>query len=189
MKLIVNFLKLQQDIADGLTEEQIKEKVEYLKSLYERDDLTKEVLRKERKKVITELNSGIKNKKEHESYLNYFAGKITPTSFKYSKTFSKWKSEEKKDTYIRDLHKWISEKDEILKKYNASEILLMFIEKEKEKLLETKKELGTKSMDKDLEQLDALSNMISFSEDLKFFESEPVKELKKENKNRAKLRP
>ncbi len=33
MKAILDFLKLQQAVSDGLTEEQIKEKLNYLKTL------------------------------------------------------------------------------------------------------------------------------------------------------------
>ncbi|WP_168403779.1 hypothetical protein [Erwinia amylovora] len=42
MKVVLDFLKLQQAVFDGLTEEQVKEKLDYLKTLDERENISED---------------------------------------------------------------------------------------------------------------------------------------------------
>ncbi|WP_152482117.1 hypothetical protein [Dickeya sp. DW 0440] len=175
MKSILHFLDLQKAISEGLTQEQVSEKIEYLDRLEEQPGITENELYRKRRKIVDEINPWRKNQNKYKECLKYFAGKITPTDFTH-KTFWKWKSEDKREQYLAEREIWEKERDKILEEFTVTEILMKVIEKEKQKIAEKKEKMDRerKILDENIVQLNAMNNMIMFSEEVENFDFDVI---------------
>ncbi|MGR7334757.1 hypothetical protein ACU6ZE_00395 [Klebsiella aerogenes] len=187
MKDILHFLELQELVDNGLTQEQIKAKIDSLQPLDENPDMSERDFYRKRKQILNEIEPHRKNRREYKNYLNYFAGKITSMDFT-PKSFLKWKSEEKRQAYISEYKEWDKERNMIIETMTVPEILKKFIAKEKEAMSLRIESLNTevKIFNSSIDKLNAIDNLITFSEDVKSFNnSEPLPLAKKIRKNNS----
>lgn len=170
MKDIMYFLNLQKIIENGLTQEQINQKLSLLRSIDENPDISERDFFRMRKQILEEITPHRKNHQEYKKYLNHFAGMITSMEF-IPKDCLRWKSEEKRNEYIAEREKWKNERDQILKEMTVPEILRSVIEMEKENLSLRQEKLRAriKELDTEINQLNAIDDLITFTEDVKIF--------------------
>lgn len=136
MKRVLDFLNLQKEINEGMTEEHIKEKVDYVRELIDKfeEDPDYEKLRfldKQRDAVSKEIRPHQKRRRKLDKELRFFAGQITPTEFKYKKATS-FRSKDKFLAYIDERDSWNSGIDEIINSMDDNEILEVYVNKKKD---------------------------------------------------------
>jgi len=187
MKDILYFLELQKAVDNGLTQEQINKKLIALRNMDENTDISERDYFRLRKKVMEEIRPHQKNNQEYNRYLHYFAGKITSMAF-ISRDYLKWKSEEKRNEYVAEREEWRKERDQILKTMSIPEILKRVIEKEKNAIALKQENLRAEmvSLDKEVNQLNAIDDLITFTEDVKSFDKSDFSSV---NKPSARRKP
>lgn len=170
MKEIMHFLELQKAIDNGLTQEQINQKLIILRSIDENPEISERDFFRMRKKILEEITPHRKNLNEYNKYLNHFAGMITSMEF-MPKDYLKWKSEEKRNEYVSERERWKKERDQIIKEMSVPDILKSVIEKEKENLALRQEKLHARitKLDAEIDQLHAIDDLITFTEDVKSF--------------------
>lgn|GEM_PF-4765989 len=170
MKEIMHFMNLQKAIDNGLTQEQINHKLFILKSIDENPNISERDFFRMRKQILEEITPHRKNHLEYEKYLRYFAGMITSMVF-IPKDYLTWKSEEKRNEYVAEREKWKRERDQIIREMSVPDILKSVLQKEKGNLALRQEKLHAriKELDTEIDQLHAIDDLITFTEDVKTF--------------------